>query len=122
MPSKKILTLFGMFLALSSNVLIAAHSNAADPEEAVKSQKLVSVTNKVTFSSEAELEKPYFLGADRPQKVKLSREELLKQAALRSINSLSVSSKPVRLFVDEDEQPLASDLKSFFAQYNRGDA
>jgi|GEM_PF-5821026 hypothetical protein len=116
MPSKKILTLLGVCLFLSFDVLIAAHSNAADCEEEVKSKRTL-VPVKADIETEG---MPYFPEIDSLKKVRLSREDLLRQAFERMKGN--ISSKPVRFFVDEDEQPLASDLKSFFAQYNRGDA
>lgn len=120
MSSKKILTLLGVCLFLSSNVLIAAHSNAADCEEEVKSKRtLVPVKADIALLSETE-RVPYLPGIDSLKKVRLSREDLLRQAFGRMKED--ISSKPVRFFVDEGKRPLASDLKSFFAQYDRGDA
>ncbi|MBY0461856.1 MAG: hypothetical protein K2Q34_01580 [Alphaproteobacteria bacterium] len=117
MLSKKMMALLGMSLFLSSNGLWADNLQASGLDEETKGKKPL-----VPVVSEINLPILYFPGTEEPKKTRLSRDELLKQAVLRSKDSLNVPSKPVRLFVDEDEQPLASDLKSFFAQYNRGDA
>ena len=117
MPSKRMMALLGACLILSSNGLWAESSQAAALDDEIKSKKPLA-----PVVSEKSLSVSYFSGTDSPKKQRLSRDELLRQAALRSQNSLSVPSKPVRLFVDEDEQPLATDLRSRFAHYNRGDA
>lgn len=110
MPSKKIITLLGIGLILGANSLWAGYSQAADTDDEIKVRKhFASVRTDFVFSN------------TEPTKVRLSRDELLKQAVLRMKDSLNEPSKPVRLFVDADDKPLASDLKSFFAQYDRGD-
>lgn len=110
MPSKKLIPILGMCLILSSNGLWARYSQAADTDEEVKVKK--HFTPVITDFAVSNIEAP---------KVRLSRDDLLKQAILRVKETKNQPSRPVKLFVDEDEKPLASDLKSFFAQYNRGD-
>ncbi|MBY0281184.1 MAG: hypothetical protein K2W94_03400 [Alphaproteobacteria bacterium] len=117
MLSKNMMTLMGMCLFLSSNGLWADNLQASDLENENKGKKpLVSVVSEITSPI------LYAPGTDIPKKPRLNRDELLKQATLRLKDSLSKPSKPVRLFVEEDEQSLTSDLGSFFAQYNRGDS
>lgn len=110
MPSKKVIPILGMCLILSSNGLWAGYSQAADNDGEVKTKKHFTPVITDFGFPDTEL-----------FKMRPSHDELLKQAVLRMKATNSESSKPVRLFVDEDQKPLAGDLKSFFAQYDRGD-
>ncbi len=104
MPSKKLITFLGVCLILSSSGLWAGYSQAADTDDEVKVKKhFTPVITDFAFSN------------TEPPKARLSRDELLKQAILRMKDSKATEpTKPVRFFVDEDEKPLAGDLKSFF--------